>query len=183
MALPPIHLQRAGPAARPAGHPDHAFVLEALAVGEYPTPEDAAWLRGAQRIGAVLSLQDDMDLERKGLQLPALERAYAAAGIRFHRLPVADGDGDALRERLDEAVALLARLMGSGERVYLHCNAGQNRAPTVAIAYLHVHHGYPLDAARDYVKSQRPCVPYMRVLTAHYAPSGRRAGDSLNSNQ
>jgi protein-tyrosine phosphatase len=183
MSLPPIHLQLAGPAARPAGHPDHAFVLETLAVGEYPTPEDAAWLRDAQRIGAVLSLQDDMDLDRKGLQLAELERAYAGAGIRFHRVPVADGDGEALRQRLDEVVALLARLMGSGERVYLHCNAGQNRAPTVAIAYLHVHQGYALDAARDHVKGRRPCVPYMRVLTAHYAPPRRRAGDSLNSNQ
>jgi hypothetical protein len=39
----------------------------------------------------------------------------------------------------------------------------------VAVAYLHVHHGYTLEAARDLVRSRRPCVPYMRVLQAHYA--------------
>jgi protein-tyrosine phosphatase len=170
VSLPPIHLQLAGPAARPAGYPDHAFVLKPLAVGEYPTPEDAAWLRGEKGIDAVVCLQDDMDLARKGLNEAALERAYRDVGIALYRLPVADGDGDALRLRLDDAVALLARLIDAGQRVYLHCNAGQNRAPTVAIAYLHVQHGYALDAARDLVKSRRPCVPYMRVLAAH---SGR----------
>ena len=39
--LPPLHLQLAGPAARPHGHPDHHFVVDGLAIGEYPTPEDA----------------------------------------------------------------------------------------------------------------------------------------------
>ena len=92
-----------------------------------------------------------------------------------------DGDGDALRGRLDEAVALLHHALGDGTRVYLHCNAGQNRAPTVAIAYLHVHHGYELDAARDLVKSRRPCVPYMRVLTAHYDPARRRGCHRLRA--
>ena len=169
--LPPLHLQLAGPAARPAGHPDHAFVVDALAVGEYPTPEDAIWLRDQRRIDTVVSLQDDVDLERKGLALAALEGAYANVGIQFHRLPVPDGDGEALRRRLDDAVAVVQRAIGGGGRVYLHCNAGQNRAPTVAIAYLHVHGGYDLEAARDLVKSRRPCVPYMRVLIAHYDPN------------
>ena len=166
--MPPLHLQLAGPAARPSGHPDHAFVLESLAVGEYPTPEDAAWLRAGPAISAVVSLQDDIDLDRKGLSLRALEDAYAAHGIRFHRLAVADGDIDALRTRLDQCVALIGALLAAGERVYLHCNAGLNRAPTVAIAVLHVHGGQPLQAACALMKAQRPCVPYMRMLAAHY---------------
>jgi atypical dual specificity phosphatase len=165
--LPPIHLQLAGPAARPNGHPDHAFVHERLAVGEYPTPEDAAWLRDTA-VSAIVCLQDDVDLDRKGLSLGALEQAYAAHGIRFHHLPVPDGDAAALRARLDEAVALLADLLARGECVYLHCNAGLNRAPTVAIAYLHVHHGRDLEAACAMVKACRPCVPYMRALAEHY---------------
>jgi hypothetical protein len=43
-----------------------------------------------------------------------------------------------------------------------------NRAPTAAIAYLHVHGDLPLLAARDFVKARRPCVPYMRLLEARY---------------
>lgn len=167
--LPPLHLQLAGPAARPTGHPDHAFILEQLAIGEYPTPEDAAWLRSALAVSTVVCLQDDVDLDRKGLSLRALERAYAAHGIQFHRVPVPDGDTDALRAHLDRSVRLLAGTLAAGARVYLHCNAGLNRAPTVAIAYLHVHHGHTLAAACSLVKARRPCVPYMQMLAAHYA--------------
>ena len=165
--LPPLHLQLAGPAARPNGHPDHTFVIDALAVGEYPTPEDAPWLRRAG-ISAVISLQDDVDLERKGLSLAALGRAYTAEHIRFDRIAVPDGDAAALQARLDESVALIATLIAGGDRVYLHCNAGLNRAPSVAIAYLHVHRSQALDAACAWVKARRPCVPYMRALQAHY---------------
>ncbi len=166
-ALPPLHLQLAGPAARPNGYPDHNFVLPDLAIGEYPTPEDAAWLRDVQDFAAVVSLQDDEDLHRKGLRLPALNRAYAAVGIMLHRHPAEDGNVDSLRVVLDAAVAALHDHLSRGERVYLHCNAGLNRAPTVAIAYLHVHRGLSLAAARDHVKAARACVPYMRLLEKH----------------
>jgi protein-tyrosine phosphatase len=166
--LPPLHLQLAGPAARPHGHPDHAFVLDQLAIGEYPTPEDAGWLRTTLAVTVVINLQDDIDLERKGLTMRGLQEAYAQFAIRFFHLPIADGDGDALRRRLDDAVALLGGLISAGERVYLHCNAGLNRAPTVAIAYLHAHGGHSLETACSLVKARRPCVPYMRVLHAHY---------------
>jgi protein-tyrosine phosphatase len=167
--LPPLHLQLAGPAARPNGHPAHAFVLPELAIGEYPTPEDAAWLRDVHRFTAVVSLQDDEDLHRKGLQARALSRAFAAAGLAWQRHPAEDGNPASLRGALDAAVATVHRHVAAGGRVYLHCNAGLNRAPTVAIAYLHVHHRLALDAARDRVKAARACVPYMRVLEAHYA--------------
>ncbi|HSP96288.1 MAG TPA: dual specificity protein phosphatase family protein [Candidatus Dormibacteraeota bacterium] len=166
--LPPLHLQLAGPAARPAGHPDHAFVLPALAVGEYPTPDDAGWLRDTCRVSAVISLQDDHDLERKGVRLDALRRAYGRVAIAFARYPVADGDAVALRGVLDAVVTDLHQRLAGGERVYLHCNAGLNRAPTVAVAYLHRHHGLTLDDACAAVKARRACVPYMRALRAHY---------------
>lgn len=165
---PPLHLQLAGPAARPNGHPDHAFVLADLVIGEYPTPEDASWLRAGPAVSAVVSLQDDLDLDRKGLSLSALERAYAAHDIHFRRVPVPDGDAEHLRRQLDEIVALVAGMLARGERVYLHCNAGLNRAPTIAVAYLHVHHGHSLAAACALVKARRPCVPYMRMLSEHY---------------
>jgi hypothetical protein len=166
--LPPLHLQLAGPAARPSGHPDHTFVLPALAVGEYPTPEDAAWLHDTCGVTAVISLQDDLDLDRKGLALASLQAAYRRAAIAFARYPVADGDAGALRTVLDEVVRDVHARLAGGERIYLHCNAGLNRAPTVAVAYLHRHHGLTLDHACATVKAVRACVPYMRALRAHY---------------
>ncbi|HXQ20345.1 MAG TPA: dual specificity protein phosphatase family protein [Candidatus Acidoferrales bacterium] len=156
------------PVVRPAGHPECAVILPNLLVGEYPTPADALWLRAERGVTAVLSLQDDADLASKGLELAEITRAYEAHALRFHRMPVPDCDNEVLAARLDAIVGLLDELLSSGERVYLHCNAGMNRAPTVAIAYLHSCRDMPLSAARDFVKDRRSCVPYMRVLETHY---------------
>jgi protein-tyrosine phosphatase len=158
-----------GPAMRPGGRPGGTLIVPGLVVGEYPTPEDAAWLVETWGTTAVVSLQDDADLATKRLRLADLERAYQGRGLAFHRRPVTDGDPGSLAARLDALLALLARLIGGGGCVYLHCNAGINRAPTVAIAYLHVHADLSLAAARDLVKARRPCVPYMRMLEAHFA--------------
>ncbi|HJQ83211.1 MAG TPA: dual specificity protein phosphatase family protein [Candidatus Binatia bacterium] len=164
MDRPPRSFGLLGPPPRPGARPGLSVIRPALLVGEYPMPEDAAWLRDEHGVTAVVSLQDDADLASKGLRIAALERAYLAHGLGFHRVPVPDGDDRNLIARLHEIVALLARLIADGGRVYLHCNAGLNRAPTAAIAYLHVHEGLPLDAARDDVKRLRRCVPYMRAL-------------------
>lgn len=171
---PPWHLQLAGTLARPAGHPDHAFVLPRLAVGEYPTPEDAAWLRHTCGVRAVVSLQDDADLARKGLRLGLLRAAYAEHGIAFDRFPIGDGDSAALGAALDAIVARVHEHLGAERTVFLHCNAGLNRAPTAAIAYLHVHRGLALPDAIAALKAVRPCVPYARLLDARYDVNARR---------
>lgn len=156
------------PAARPTGRPDVSEISPHLVIGEYPTPEDADWLKSSVGIDAVVCLQDDTDLHFKFLRLGELRGAYEKSGIEFHRVPVADGDAAALAAALDEIVDLVHRLVTRGNRVYVHCNAGMNRAPTVAIAYLHVHRGMRLEAAREEVKQRRLCVPYMSVLEARY---------------
>jgi len=156
-------------AVRPGPRPSHAVVLPSLLVGEYLVPDDALWLRSTLGVTTVVSLQDDADLASKNLAEPELEAAYRDRGIGFHRIPVPDGDTAILTARLDGLVALLRELIDGGERVYLHCNAGYNRAPTVAIAYLHVATGLPLPAARDFLKERRQCVPYMTVLEARFA--------------
>jgi protein-tyrosine phosphatase len=158
-----------GPAPRPTGRPGFDAIRPDLLVGEYPAPADAAWLRDAHGVTAVVSLQDDGDLASKGLRLAELERAYAAQAIAFHRIPIPDGDDRNLAARLGDILALLDRLLDEGHRVYLHCNAGFNRAPTAAIACLHVREKLALAAARDAVKERRHCVPYMRALEAYFA--------------
>jgi protein-tyrosine phosphatase len=160
-----------GPPPRPGGRPGLSVIRPGLLVGEYPTPEDAAWLRDEHGVTVVVSLQDDADLASKGVDLAALERAYAGQRLAFHRIPVPDGDDRNLAARLGDIVQLLCRLTDAGERVYLHCNAGFNRAPTAAIAWLHVHEGLSLEAARDAVKERRHCVPYMRALEAYFRRS------------
>jgi protein-tyrosine phosphatase len=72
--------------------------------------------------------------------------------------------------RLKAALRDLETLMRERQRVYLHCNAGLNRAPTVAIAYLRAHGGMSLNEAMAYVKKRRACGPFMTVLEAHFGP-------------
>jgi protein-tyrosine phosphatase len=148
--------------------PSLAVVLPELLVGEYPLPADVRWLRDEHRVTAVVSLQDDPDIAGKGLRLRELESAYREHGIRFARIPVADGDNAMLLANLDRAVALVDDAIRAGHVTYVHCNAGMNRAPTVAIACLHVHRGFSLAEARDFLKQRRHCVPYMTVLEARY---------------
>ncbi len=148
--------------------PDLSVIFPELLIGAYPRAHDAGWLRAAHQVSAVLSLQDDADLASKGLSLEELCNAYRCHGVHFHRVPVPDGDCIVFATRLDEIVAVLSERLRDGHHVYLHCNAGMNRAPTVAVAYLHVSRRWSLAAARDYVKARRACVPYMQMLEAHY---------------
>lgn len=157
----------AGGAVRPMP-PAFDPVLPDLLVGEYPRVEDLRWLRDAHAVAAIVSLQDDADLASKRLRLADLEAACARSALAFSRVPVADGAADHLAARLPEAVAAVHAHLSAGRRVYLHCNAGYNRAPTVAIAYLHRHHGLTLDAALSHVKQRRSCVPYASALRAAY---------------
>jgi len=148
--------------------PEVSEILPTLFVGEYPRVEDVSWLRQEFGISAVFSLQDAEDLAIKGLSLPALVTAYQQHQIEFHRVAIADFDCDSLDKALPTVLEALQIFFHNGHTVFLHCNAGCNRAPTVAIAYLHAHQGMTLLAARDFVKEQRPCGPYMEVLYRHF---------------
>lgn len=151
--------------------PEVSQILPTLFVGEYPRVEDVGWLKQEFYISAVLSLQDADDLAAKSIALPALMTAYRQHRIVFRRLPVADFNCASLAKALPQALRELHTLIQGGHTVLVHCNAGCNRAPTVAIAYLHQHGGMSLAAARDFVKAQRPCGPYMEILYQYFGYS------------
>lgn len=157
-----------GPARRPSGRPDYSQIVPGLYVGEYPTPDDALWLRQDLEVTTVVNLQDEMDLAAKFLRLTALREAYERAGIIFHHVPVPDGDAARLIAELSRVSLLIAQGIAGGQ-VYLHCNAGMNRAPTVAIAYLHAHREMNLREAASLVKERRSCLPYVKALELHFA--------------
>jgi protein-tyrosine phosphatase len=165
--------------------PSVTEILPQLLIGEYPRPQDAAWLGRVHGVTAVLNLQDDDDLTIKGLDLKSLAAAYERAGIKLLRMPVADASADHLERALESAVAEVDRLIEAGERVYLHCNAGINRAPTVAIAFIHLHgihlHGsMPLAEAATFVRQRRVCAPYTVMLEEFFA---RRAAFAREGGQ
>lgn len=152
--------------------PEVSEILPRLFVGEYPRVEDVAWLKQTFGISAVFSLQDDEDLLAKGLTLFDLTNEYRLHQMEFRRVPVADFNCDSLELALPSALPVLHELTQQSHILFLHCNAGCNRAPTMAIAYLHLHRQMGLAEARDFVKERRPCGPYMEILYRYFGRPG-----------
>ncbi len=146
---------------------DHFTRLDqTLAVGRCPARGERPWLRD-QGLTGVLTLQSDADLELREIDWPAWIQDYAGMGIVADRVAVTDFDRPDLLDKLDEAVAALHRLIEDGRTVYVHCNAGVNRSPSVVIAYLVVHRGLTLEtASAEVVEVHRPCFPYPEVMEA-----------------
>jgi len=150
--------------------PSVSEITEYLLVGEYPRDCDIEWLRDTHRITAIHNLQDDEDLRINALDIAVLREVTARHGIKLVRTPIQDGSADDMADRLRAALNDLAVLVGERERVYLHCNAGLNRAPTLAIAYLRAHGGMSLNEALAHVKKRRSCGPFMTVLEEYFGP-------------
>ena len=141
-----------------------------LLIGEYPRVEDVRWLKDSFAVSAIHNLQDDDDLRINGLDIAALRRECEANEIKLVRTAIQDGSADAMAERLKVALDDLHRLIASGRRVFLHCNAGLNRAPTLAVGYLRAHGKMSLDEAVAHVKQRRACGPFMTILEDYFGP-------------
>ena len=153
---------------RGSRRPTVSVISDELLVGEYPGQDDIGWLKDTYGITAVHNLQDDDDLRMNGLDAGLLRSEYDAHGIEYVRTPIQDGSADAMAERLEVALQDLRDLVDSNGRVYLHCNAGMNRAPTLAIAFLRAYRQMSLDEAMVLVKKQRACGPFMTVLEDYF---------------
>jgi protein-tyrosine phosphatase len=144
---------------------DHSEILPNLLVGSCPrNAEDIDRLRREAGVTAVLCLQTDEDLSYWDISRHWLAAEYHRAGIEFRRAPIQDFDPDALRESLPGCVEVLDSLLREGHTVYLHCNVGVNRSPSVAIAYLYWVQGMPLDEAVTFVTQRRACDPYVEAV-------------------
>lgn len=150
--------------------PSVSVISDDLLVGEYPSHDDIGWLKELYGIAGVHNLQDDDDLRMNGLDPLRIRSECDAQGIEYVRTPIQDGSADAMAERLALALHDLRALVDSSGRVYLHCNAGMNRAPTLAIAFLRAYRQMSLDEAMALVKKQRACGPFMTVLEDYFGP-------------
>lgn len=140
-------------------------ILKALYLGSYPENlEDIERLKSRCGITAVLNLQTDDDLRVRGQDWSVLEAYYADRDIRAQRIPMRDFDYDDQSRVLPEAVKALARLLASGDTVYLHCNAGLGRSPVVAMAYLYWCRNLNLEEAIKHIQERRSCSPMTELL-------------------
>lgn len=151
---------------------DYNRIQPQLLVGTYPeSQQEVEALRRDEGVTAVMNLQTDEDLRVVRFFAEPLEKLYAGSSIELRRVPVRDFDEPHLQERLPKCVRALQRLLEKGHTVYLHCTAGVNRSPTVAIAYLHWCLGWKLDSAVEHVEACRPCSPKVEaVRQANWKP-------------
>ena len=135
-----------------------------LWVGSFVRPEDVKILQ-KMGITSVVNLQSDWDLASYSISLTTLQKAYAQAQIYLNRFPIPDFDRQSLGDNLPQAVEELEKaLIPSESRVYVHCTAGINRAPTLAAAYLIKAMAMPAHEAYQHVTSKRDCSPYLDTL-------------------
>lgn len=154
---------------------DVSQVLPNLFVGTFPkSPEDIDGLR-REGIKAVLNAQTDEDMAHWSVDWRRMESYYRQAGVEVRRVPVQDFDKDDLRRQLPECVSVLDELLRKGHTVYVHCNMGVNRSPSIVIAYLHWIQGWSLEKATDHVMECRSCDPYLDAI--ELAGEDRKRGE------
>ncbi len=158
-------------------------VMPQVFVGTAPAvPADVRRLRRSLGITAVLNLQTDADFDHWHIDWPAVAAAYETDGLVIERWPIRDFDADDLLARTAGAVERLDNLLEVGHRVYLHCTAGQQRSPAIAIAYLVSKRDYRLREAVDEVTSQRVCAPDIATLERLFANRRDAADQSTPDN-
>ena len=149
-------------------------ILPALYVGRCPSSPDEVETLKQSDITAVLNLQSDDDFMSHGIDWPAMQARYSSLGITVRRVPIIDFDDENLRDQLPEAARVLTELLRQEHTVFVHCNAGVNRSPSVTICYLHWIEGWSLDEAVQHVRRCHPCSPVTDVI--RMATRDRRRG-------
>lgn len=140
-------------------------VLPQAFVGSCPEcTEDIDCLQREFSISAVLNLQTDEDFQYLNLDWDTLEEHYHESAIRLRRVPVRDFDPVDLRRNLPQCVRTLNELLENDGIVYVHCNMGLGRSPSVVITYLHWVHQWDLERAAEHVTRCRPCSPNLDAI-------------------
>ena len=116
---------------------DYAEVAPGLFVGAHPEPEDPFDL-GANVVVCLASGTSVGEVPRDGLLI---------------HWPIKDGPVPD-QETLRGVAHLIVRCLGSGESVYLHCQAGMNRSVLVAALVL-MHQGMTAEEAIERVRERR----------------------------
>ena len=144
---------------------DYNSIFPKLWVGSCPrNAEDVRRLAQETGLSVILSLVTDDDIKRLELPWPELEEQCRRHGIGLVRMPVTDGDPEDLREKLPDCVLTLDHMLAAGHTVFLHCVAGIDRAPTVAVAYLHWCLGYQVEEAEAFVVKRRGSSPDVTAI-------------------
>jgi hypothetical protein len=128
-----------------------------LVIGSCPIrPSDVDRICDDTGVTAVLSVQTDDCRTALGIDYEMLEEHASSRGLLLVNAPMRDFDAEDQRRRLPYAVGWLCELLARGHRTYIHCTAGINRAPLVALAYLTFVEGMAVPDALALIQRGRP---------------------------
>lgn len=92
-------------------------------------------------------IEANISLEEERVDAPFGVQFYVWIPIKNHTAPTS--------EQLSFGVATLEKLVGMKKKIYIHCQNGHGRAPTMVAAYL-IKQGKGVDEAIEFVKTKRP---------------------------
>ncbi len=128
-----------------------------LVIGSCPIrPSDIDRIHDDTGVSAVLSVQTEECRTALGIDYNELEEHASSRGLLLLNAPMRDFDGEDQRKRLPCAVQRFGELLTGGHRTYVHCTAGINRAPLVALAYLTFVEGMAVPDAVALINRGRP---------------------------
>lgn len=99
-------------------------------------------------------VEADISLEEEKLDTPYGVRFFLWLPVKNHTAP--------LQEQLDFGVAALEKLAAMKKKIYVHCQNGHGRAPTLVAAYL-IKKGKTVRQAIEFIKSKRPAIHLDKV--------------------
>lgn len=108
----------------------------------------------------------DISLERDRLDAPFGVDFYVWIPVTNHKAPAAD--------QLEFGVSVLQKMVAMGKQVYVHCQNGHGRAPTLVAAYLMRHRRMTPRAAVSLIQSKRPRAHLQEVQVRALERFGRK---------
>jgi len=91
----------------------------------------------------------DISLEEERIDTPFGIEFYIWIPIKNHTAPTS--------EQLNFGVATINKLVDMKKKIYVHCQNGHGRAPTLVAAYL-IKKGKGVDEALEFIKNKRPII-------------------------
>lgn len=99
-------------------------------------------------------IEADISLEEDRVDAPFGVGFYTWIPIKNHTAPSHD--------QLDFGVATLEKLVSIKKKIYVHCQNGHGRAPTLVAAYL-IKNGRTAEDAIEFIKAKRPSIHLEKV--------------------
>lgn len=94
-------------------------------------------------------IEADISLEEEQVDTPFGVQFYVWIPVKNRTAPTS--------EQLNFGVATIEKLVGMKKKIYVHCQNGHGRAPTIVAAYL-IKKGKSVDEAIEFIKTKRPSI-------------------------